>query len=159
MSANRTQQKVDEGKMPEGLQQHASSTATLTVQNKSVTVTQAIATLQGRIDAITAAQQAKTMWIDAVQKQNEELAAMNAFVGSLATVVRGMYAGSPTTLADFGITPRKVTTLTAEQKLLASQKRAATRIARHTMSAKQKAGAQLYEHVDGLGMIELSAVA
>jgi hypothetical protein len=140
MGTNRTEQKVGEGKIIEGLQKHASTMTNLIVQNQTVTATQAIATLQARIDAITAAQTAKIAWIDAAQQQDKELASTDTFVEALVTVIRGMFAGSASTLADFGISPKKATKLTAEQQALASQKRRATREARHTMGSKQKAG-------------------
>ncbi len=140
MGTSRTQLKSDEGKIIEGLQKHASTMSSLVVQNQTVTAAQAIATLQARIDAITAAQAAKVALADAVEQQDKELTSTDAFVEALTTVIRGMYAGSASLLADFGQSPKKATKLTAEQQALASQKRRATREARHTMGSKQKAG-------------------
>jgi hypothetical protein len=139
MRSSLTKQQADEGKLIEGLQQHASSFANLFVQNQTVTVTQAVATLQARIDAITAAQTAKIAWIDAARQQDKELTSTSAFVEALVTVIRGMYAGSASTLADFGLTSKKAVKLTAEQNALANQKRIATRKARHTMGSRQRA--------------------
>ncbi len=136
---NKTQQATDDAKVIAGLQKHASTIPGLIVQGKTVTVAAAIAVLEGRIQAITAAQAARIAWLDAASQQKQQLASTKAFVDSLVTVIRGMYAGSPSTLADFGQTPRKVTTLTVAQKALADQKKLATREARHTMGPKQKA--------------------
>jgi hypothetical protein len=139
MAANRSALKTKEGKLIEGLQQFAAVLTSLFLQGKAVTVPQAIAILQARIDAITAAQAAKIAFSDAVRAQDQQLASTNAFVDSLVMVISGMYAGSPTSLGAFGLTVRKTPTLTVEQKALASEKRAATRKARNTMGKKQKA--------------------
>jgi hypothetical protein len=55
-------------------------------------------------------------------------------------VVRGMYAGSPANLADLGLTPRKTTKQTAEEKAETAEKRAATRKARNTMGPNEAEG-------------------
>ena len=138
-ASTKTEQKAEELQIVAGLQKYAATLLTLVIQGKSVTVAAVIATLQARINAILAAQAARIAWIDAVEQQNQQLASTDAFVESLVTVIRGLYAGSPQALADFGQVPRKVTVLTAQQKQEAAAKRAATRLARHTMSAKQKA--------------------
>ena len=139
MSANRMKLKTDETNVIAGLEKHASAFTGLLVQGKAVSVVQAVATLQARIDAITAAQTARALLAAAVKEQQQELAGTSGFVLSLVTVIRGMYAGSPSNLADFGLTPKKALPLTVEQKALANQKRAATRLARHTMGTKQRA--------------------
>ena len=123
----------------QGLEANVASLPTLVVLGKTVSNAQAIATLQARVNVISAAQAARVAWTDALSQLDLQLASTDAFVDSLVTVIRGMYAGSPSSLADFGQTPRKVTVRTAAQKEVAAQKAAATRKARHTMGSKQKA--------------------
>ena len=136
--SNKTALKAEELQIIAGLEKNAATLTNLIVQGKQVSVTQAIATLQARVNAITAAQSAKVAWTDAVQQQDQQLTSTNAFVESLVTVIRGMFAGAPSALADFGQVPRKVTVLTTAEKQEAAVKAAATRKARHTMGAKQK---------------------
>jgi len=102
-------------------------------------VAAAIAVIQARVNAINAAQAAHVAWLEAVAQQNQQLASTHDYVESLVTVIRGMFAGSASALADFGQAPKKTAPLTAEEQLAANQKRAATRLARHTMGTKQKA--------------------
>ncbi len=147
-NASKTKLMTDETTLIAGLQKYAVSLTGLIVSGKPATVAQTITTLQARIGAIAAAQAAKVALADAVQQQNQQLASTDPFVDSLVTVLRGMYAGAPTTLADFGLTPKKVTTLTVAQKQAASLKRAATREARHTMGAKQKLRIQTYDQIE-----------
>ena len=76
---------------------------------------------------------------DALKNANDIKAKVEPVVRNYQTWVATTYKGTPSTLADFGVTPRKVRTpLTAEQKVTAAKKAAATRAARHTMSKKQK---------------------
>jgi len=138
MATSYTDMKANEGLVIQGLKQNTPSLTNLIVQGKPVTVTQAIAVLQARVDAIMAAQAAKVALAKAVALRRAELGQTDAFVNSLVTALRGMYAGDPALLAQFGQQPRKSTPLTAEQKVAASERRAATRRARHTMGAKQK---------------------
>jgi hypothetical protein len=70
------------------------------------------------------------------------------------------YCNSPTTLTAFDIQPRKSPKpLSTEARAAATAKARATRQARGTTSKKEKAAIILCEHLEGLGMIELSAVA
>ena len=139
MRNTRTKEKAEEGLIILGLQKHGPAITSLILQNRTVTVADAIAMLQGRINAITAAQTAKVAHTDAVKQQDQQLASTDGFVASLVMVIRGMYAGSPSILADFGQFPKVRAPLTAAQKAAAAEKRAATRKARHTMGSKQKA--------------------
>ena len=53
-----------------------------------------------------------------------------------------MFAGLFDTLADFGLSPRKVAVVSPEARVAAVAKTKATRAARHTMGAKQKKAIQ-----------------
>ena len=139
MRRNLTKLLASEASLAEGVQQHLATAASITAADQTMTPAQAIAILKARAIAINANIQARVDWHDAVKKQDAELASTDEFVAGLVLVVRGMYAGAPAILADFGQTPRKVTALTAQQKAEAALKRAATRVARHTMGPKQKA--------------------
>ena len=90
-------------------------------------------------DALGAADAARTRWQDA-------LAAARGLRSSVLPIVQGYrewiavtYAGTPSLLADYGVSPRKVPTPpTAEQKAAAALKRKATRAARGTLGSVQK---------------------
>jgi hypothetical protein len=65
---------------------------------------------------------------------------LRTFEAALVTFVRAAFGSSPDVLADFGLHPPKVRApLTVEAKTAAAAKRKATRAARHTQGAKQKA--------------------
>ena len=76
---------------------------------------------------------------EAVDKEQAAWPALVAFAGEVEAFVRFTCGTSATALADYGLPVPKVRTpLTAEQKAVAAAKRAATRKARGTTSAKQK---------------------
>jgi len=63
---------------------------------------------------------------------------VRALVRKYVTYLMGLFNGLPDQLADFGLTPRKASTVSVETKGIAIEKRRATRDARHTMGSKQR---------------------
>ncbi len=121
-----------------GTQKHAPS-GSLTLGSATYTTPALVQLLKSLADALDAADSAKASWEDALKHATDTKAKVNPVVRAYQAWVEVTYAGTPSTLADFGVTPRKVPApLTAEQKAAAAKKRAATRAARHTMSKKQK---------------------
>ncbi len=96
--------------------------------------------LQGLIDAMAAADQAKAAWDQALKSMRDSRAKVVPILGDYQSYLVNRFGQAPSTLADFGVAPRKKPTpLTAEQRATAAQKAAATRVLRHTMGKKAKA--------------------
>jgi hypothetical protein len=82
---------------------------------------------------------ANATWKGALQKLEETRTAVGPIVSPYQGWIFATYGNAPTSLADYGMTPRKVRTPpSTEQTAQAIAKRQATRVARHTMGAKQK---------------------
>jgi hypothetical protein len=136
---NKSQQTADDIAMIAGIQKYL-PTATFLVTGQSMPAAQVVATLQGRVDAATAAVSAMAAFHAAVQQSDALHASTDPVVAGVRQTVLAMYAGSPATLAAFHVNARKVPApRSTEEKLVAAAKAKATRVARHTMSKKQKA--------------------
>lgn len=109
-----------------------------TVQDKPCTTQDVVNVLQGRISKGQAVIAARAALAAAVKAFLDERASTAGFVSAFRTIVRGMF-NSPSTLADFGLEPRKSTKKTLGIKVTAAEKTAATRTARGTKGPKQKA--------------------
>jgi hypothetical protein len=136
---NRTDQTTAEQSLIGGLNKHATSIPSIVIGGASVTTKDIVATLQSRIDTAKAAQSTRATWQTAVQADRAERDKTKTFVSGLKQALLVAFAGQVDTLADFGLTGRKVRVVTPEEKLAAAQKAKATRAARHTMGSKQKA--------------------
>jgi len=121
-----------------GTQKHAPS-GSLTLGSTTYTAAALVQLLQSLADALDAADAAKASWEGALKKVNDTEANVEPVIRDYEAWVLATNRGSPSTLADYGVKPRKVPVpLTAEQKAAAAQKRTATRAARHTMGKVQK---------------------
>ena len=122
-----------------GTQKHP-PTGPLTIDGQEYTAATLVQELQSLDDALSAADSANAAWKDALQNLAKVNAKAGPFVSAYRTWIRATYGSAPATLADYGMTPRKVRTPpTAKQTAQAVAKREATRAARHTMGSKQKA--------------------
>jgi hypothetical protein len=122
-----------------GIQKNFPST-TFTVQSGPQTTAQVVTVLQARINAAQAAWTAKTAYHSAVVACDQEVEQTDPLIEGIRQNILTMYSASPQILSDCGVSPRKPRKLlTAQQKVVAAAKAKATRIARGTMSAKQKA--------------------
>ena len=99
------------------------------------------ALIQKRVTAIDASTQAYGAWIAAAKTAREAITESDPVLAAVREYVRIQYENDATALADFGMKPRTVTSLTAEQKAAASAKRQATRAQRGEVSKKAKAAA------------------
>jgi hypothetical protein len=123
-----------------GTQKHASN-GQVSFGSKSYDAATLVKLFQSLADALDAADAARTRWQDA-------LGSVRGLRSSVLPIVQGYrewiavtYAGTPSLLADYGVSPRKVRApLTAQQKAAAALKRKATREARGTLGSKQKKG-------------------
>jgi hypothetical protein len=123
-----------------GIQKHLVN-ASMTFGGGTFTTTQVTAELQelvGLRNAVNAARASTKVKVDA---ETAQAPALRAYMGAFVDFVRVQFGTQADVLADFGIAPKKAPTpLTVEQKAAAAAKRAATRVARGTKSAKAKKG-------------------
>jgi hypothetical protein len=91
-----------------------------------------------RVASTQAAQAASVARTAAIEANRDKRAQTGPFVKAFTSVIQGMFAQSPDTLAAFGLTVPKVGKRTAAGKTAAALKNKATRKARNTMGKKQK---------------------
>jgi hypothetical protein len=121
-----------------GTQKHP-PTGPLTIGGATFTATALVQLLQSLADALAAADAAKASWQDALKNVTGVRGKVGPVVQAYRTWLVATYGSAPSTLADYGVTPRKAPTpLTAEQKVARAAKAAATRKARNTMGSKKK---------------------
>jgi hypothetical protein len=95
---------------------------------------QVLVNLRADVDAAKAAAQAK------VSAEVTQSPPVLAFMSAYRAFLKVHFSTSPDVLADFGVNPKARAPVTAEVKVAAVAKRAATRAARHTLGSKQKQG-------------------
>jgi hypothetical protein len=121
-----------------GTQKH-SPNGSLTLGSVTYTAPALVQILKSLAEALDAADTAKASWKDALKRVADTKATVGPVVRYYRSWVEATHAGTPSTLADYGVTPRKEPApLTAEEKATAVLKREATRAARHTMGKIQK---------------------
>jgi hypothetical protein len=135
---NRTDQIASEQKLSDGLSKHAQTITSIVIGGTAMTTKDIIATLQTLIASANTVQSAKATWQSTIKADQDERTKLKTFVSGLKQALLVAFAGSIDTLADFGLTARKVRVLTPEQKTAAAAKAKATRAARHTVGTKQK---------------------
>ena len=128
------------GDLIAGTQKHAPN-GQVSFGSKSYDAATLAKLFQSLVDAIDATDAARTRWQDALANEHALRASVLPVVQGYREWVAVTYAGTPSLLADYGVSPRKVRTpLTAEQKAAAALKNKATRAARGTRGSKQKKG-------------------
>ncbi|HEY6462011.1 MAG TPA: hypothetical protein VIY73_17715 [Polyangiaceae bacterium] len=144
-TSKRTQGKSTDAALAEqliaGTKKHFTTASPLAFASASFTPAQietslqTLATLRNDVDDARTALEAK------LAAEKDQAAALVAFMRAFVQFVQATFAKSPDILADFGLKPRKARApLTVEQQAAAAAKRKATRAARGTKGAKQKAG-------------------
>jgi hypothetical protein len=123
-----------------GIRKHFASVPTIPLGGTPTTPNDAIATLQGTIDAVDAAGAAEQAFRGAVAAQNAAIEKGTGLLTDLKTLVKSQLGSSEGVLGDFGFSNPKRQTPDEATKAAAVVKRAATREARHTMGKRQKAG-------------------
>jgi hypothetical protein len=123
-----------------GTQKHAPN-GSFTFGSTTYAAPALVQLLQSLADALDATDAARSRWKDALENANDARTKVLPVLKEYQAWVAVTYSGTPSTLADYGVTPRKAPTpLTAGQLTAAVAKRKATRAARHTMGSKQKKG-------------------
>ncbi|MGH7271339.1 MAG: hypothetical protein ACREJ3_13000 [Polyangiaceae bacterium] len=114
--------------------------ASITLGGTAYTLSTLKAVFQAQSAAIDAADAQHKAWADAVAAAKAEGKKANATYASLRSYVIGQYGKTANAiLNDFGMSiPKPVGVKTVQAKSTAAAKRAATRVARHTMGKKQR---------------------
>jgi hypothetical protein len=116
---------------------HCASTV-ITLGGKRYTSTQLVALIKSVLDAELGVSIAKAVWQEAIKKAAEAEATDGRTIKDARASLARIFAHDNGTLALLGIDPPKERArLTAEERLLATAKLRATRIARGTKSKKQ----------------------
>jgi hypothetical protein len=137
-SNNHLVQLDSDRKMATGARKFLAGIASLPVGSQTLTPEQIAQVFDARAslcEALQAASAARTAAVKAYQDKRSETA---PFVSAFRRVVQGMFAQSPDTLAEFGLTAPKPADKSVVVKAAAIAKSKATRAARHTMGKKQK---------------------
>jgi hypothetical protein len=133
------------------LVKHESPLASFTIAGAIVKTPDIVTTLESRQNSAKAVESTRAIWQAAVAADRSLRAQSNATVSGVKQALHVMFAGSPDTLADFGLTPRKPHVVAPAVKVAAAAKAKATRAARHTMGTKQKAG--IKGALDGVSLV------
>ncbi len=95
--------------------------------------------IQSRVDLANAVVTTKAKWLATVKAYLDVNKQARIVLTDLRNVLIAAYGADSPRLADFGFSPPRSVTLTAEQKAAAVEKRNATRKARKTAGKRQKA--------------------
>jgi hypothetical protein len=122
-----------------GIQKHFANVTTITFAGRTMTPAQLTSELQTlvnlRNDVIAAQVAAKAK----LATEASQAPAIDATMVAFVDFVRGMFAGQPDALADFGQKPKKARTpMTAEQQAAANAKRKSTLEARGIVGSKKR---------------------
>jgi hypothetical protein len=121
-----------------GLQKHSPS-GQFTLDGIPYTTAALVQLFQSLANAITAVTAGQAQATELVASMRAVEAKVGPVFLALKTNLLGTYGTSTSTLADFGLQPKKARTpMTAEQKAASAAKAKATRAARGTTSKKQK---------------------
>jgi len=122
-----------------GFTKHATNIS-LTLASQTYTTSQIAAVLQSLVSSGTSVLTTRTAWHDAVLDNRKVGAQYASFMTDLRAILEAMYSNSSSTLADFGMTPRKARAPLSTEALAARAAKAkATRTARGTTGKKAKA--------------------
>jgi hypothetical protein len=148
---SRPQSQAADASLSTGLVKHESTLASFTIAGAIVKTPDIVTTLESRQNSAKAVESTRAIWQAAVAADRSLRAQSNATVSGVKQALHVMFAGSPDTLADFGLTPRKPHVVAPAVKVAAAAKAKATRAARHTMGTKQKAG--IKGALDGVSLV------
>ena len=131
-----------------GFTKHPATTP-LTLASQTYTISQIAAVLQSLVSSGTSVLTTRTAWHDAVLDNRKVGAQYASFMTDLRAILEAMYSNSSSTLADFGMTPRKARAPLSTEALVARAAKAkATRTARGTTGKKAKAA--IHGNVSGV---------
>jgi hypothetical protein len=137
---NRLDQETADQKLIDGFSKHGATMASIVIDGTSYKTPDVITIVQGLVNSAKAVVSSRATWQTNVAADIDERTKQKTFMSGLRKSLLVAFGGSIDVLADFGLAPPKARTpLTPAQKQAAAAKGKATRAARHTMGAKQKA--------------------
>ena len=104
---NRSQSQAADASLSTGLVKHEPTLASFTIAGATVQTSAIVTTLQSRQNSAKAVESTRAIWQAAVAADRSLRAQSNATVSGVEQALHVMFAGSPDTLADFGLTPHK----------------------------------------------------
>ena len=113
---NRTTQQARDGQVIAGIKKDLQTVASISLDGDTYTPTSLVALIQSRIDALNKVAIAKAAWHDAITQYEAINAKGTAVISGLKQFVLNTFGKTSLLLADFGFAPRKVRTLTPEEK-------------------------------------------
>jgi hypothetical protein len=113
-------------------------TESVTLEGVKYTPARLAKMFQNGIDIADAADAASKAWHAAVATERARTRELSGVQASLRDHVSATFGAASTEFADFGFTPKAVRTVDAKTKADAVVKRAATRVARHTMGKRAR---------------------
>jgi hypothetical protein len=135
---NRIQRTAAVQKLIDGLNKNAATVPSFFMDGVVLARADIITRLQGLLDATSSVETARAEWLHAVTTNARLWRDDASFLSGLRTVLLVGFHSQVNTLADFGLTRRKVGALSPEAKVAVTVKGQATRAARHTMGKNQK---------------------
>ncbi len=135
---NRNTQQNSDRKMILAIPKYLSNVGNMTLAGHSYAAADLVKLFQSRIDLVDAAAAAHAKWLDAVKADRDQIAQTAVVVRAFKDLLRSMFPTQTETLADFGLTPRKVTKKSVDTKAQAVAQSKATRQARGTKGKVQK---------------------
>jgi hypothetical protein len=135
---NKTTKKARDTEIIAGVTKNLKGAASLPLAGASYTPVALITLVQSRINAMAAVAAARANWLDAAKSLKVLNAQVDEVEAGLKSYVINVYGKTSPVLADFGFALKQRAVPTVAEKQQAVQKRAATRAARGTASAKAK---------------------
>ena len=136
---NRTEEQTGDQNLIAGLEKHTAALPSVMIGGASYPTDAIVATLKSRIATATTVVSTRATWQAAVQADRDERTKTKTFVSGIRQALLVAFAGSVSSLADLGLTPRKAAApRTPQQKAASAAKAKATRAARNTMGSQQK---------------------
>jgi hypothetical protein len=122
----------------EGTEKHFPTGTSVTVGSGTFTAPEIASRLQALVTLRKAVDAAKAQTREMLAAEAAAAPALRTLAREVAAFARVVFRNKPAVLADFGIYPKARAPQTVEARAAANAKRAATRVARHTMGSKQK---------------------
>jgi hypothetical protein len=141
-----------------GINKHYTG-ATLQLDAQSVTAASLVTLFQAVADTATAAKLADTQRTAAIEKAAAAIEQARPMANAFKAMVLTASGKDTATLADFGLTPRKVAVVSPEARVAAAKKAAATRKALGTMGTQQKKAAKKALAAQGAPAVETTPAA
>jgi hypothetical protein len=136
-TTNRANQQDRNRKMIAATQKYLMKLTAIVVAGVTYTPDQIVARLQQEITTADAATKARATFLTAAAAVQAERVAMKPFLSGFRAFLENMFT-DPSTITEFGFSPRKTKQSDTVTKAMAADKRLATRKARHTMGKNQK---------------------